>query len=371
MRIRPKLVLTFSAIFILAFSSSSYAAHITIQSSLLDSGISEEQSTSILEEIGTSIGIVSAIIGIIAVCVVFWVSARIANPISTLSEKLKSQEIGKKLRNIEIKRESIDKDDEINEVIYTINSMINRLNDLEEKKDVFLSMVTHELKTPASTIVGFSKVLLNSKMAGELNPEQKKSIETMKRNATRLEDLIGDLLDSRKLGLSKMKFAYANVDITKLVEYILHNNKNITDEKNIEFVNSTKETIFATTDESRLEQVYNNLIRNAVDFVPKEGGKIEIGVKGDDNKIICYVKDNGIGISKEKQKELFNQFYQVDSSLQRKHGGTGLGLYISKGIIEALGGKIWVESELGKGASIYFSIPKIKEERSNNENIGN
>ena len=371
MKVRPKLVLTFSAILILAFSTSSYTAHTTIQSTLLGSGMSEEQSTSILEEIGTSIGIVSAIIGIIAILVVFWVSTRIATPISTLSEKLKSQEIGKKLRNIEIKRKSIDKDDEINEVIYTINSMINRLNELEEKKDVFLSMVTHELKTPASTIVGFSKALLNSKAAGELSPEQKKSIKTMQRNATRLEDLIGDLLDSRKLDLSKMKFTYGDVDITKLVEYIFHNNQNIAQEKHIEFVNSTTETIFATTDGARLEQVYNNLIRNAVDFVPKEGGKIEIGVKENDNKIICYVKDNGIGINKEKQKELFDQFYQVDSSLRRKHGGTGLGLYISKGIVEALGGKIWVESEPGKGTAFYFSTPKIKEERSKNENIGN
>ena len=279
MRVRPKLVLTFSIIFIVAFSTSSYIAHITIQSSLVGSGLSEEETGSILGSIGSSIGIASAIIGGGAIIVVFWVSTQIANPIVKLSDKLKSQKLDQKLRNIEIKRKSIDKDDEISEVIYTINSMINRLNDLEEKKETFLSMVTHELKTPASTIIGFSKVLLSPKMMGELKPEQIKIVETVKRNASRLESLIGDLLDSRKIDLKKMKFSYGDVDISKLIEFLKVNTKNIMQEKQIQFVNGTKETVFATTDGARLEQVFTNLIRNSVDFVPQEG-KIEVGCRG-------------------------------------------------------------------------------------------
>ncbi len=248
MKIRPKLVLTFSMIFVIAFAASSYVTHTTMVSFLIDSGMSDEQVASILEETRNSIVSTSIIIGAAAVLVVFWVSTRISIPISKLSKKLKAQRIGERLRNIEIERSSIDKDDEINEVIYTINSMINRLNELEDRKDTFLSMVTHELKTPASTIIGFSKILLKPNMIGELKPEQIKAIETVKRNATRLESLIGDLLDSRKLDLHKMKFAYGDVDITKLVEYINTNNQNIMEEKQIQFVNSTKETIFATTD---------------------------------------------------------------------------------------------------------------------------
>ena len=361
MKIRLKLVLTFSMIFVIAFAASSYVTHTTMVSILIDSGLSDEQVASILEETRNSIVATSIIIGAAAVLVVFWVSTRISIPISTLSKKLRAQRIGERLRNIEIKRSSIDKDDEINEVIYTINSMINRLNELEDRKDTFLSMVTHELRTPASVIIGFSKILLKPKMIGELKPEQIKAIETVKRNATRLESLIGDLLDSRKLDLHKMKFVYGDVDITKLVEYINTNNQNIMEEKQIQFVNSTKETIFATTDGARLEQVFDNLIRNSVDFVPEEGGKIEIGARGDNKKVVCYVKDNGIGITKEKQSNLFNRFYQVDSSLRRRHGGTGLGLSICKGIVEGLGGKIWVESNPNKGSVFYFEIPKIKE----------
>jgi len=362
MKIRPKLILTFSIIFVVAFAASSYVAHSTIASSLQDTRLSNEQTTTILEEIGTSIGIASVAIGTLAVLIVLWVSSRIANPISSLSDKLKAQRLDQKLRNIEIKRSRIDQDDEINDVIYTINSMINRLNELEEKKDVFLSMISHELKIPASVIIGFTKALLKPEMTGELSPKQTKTVETIKRNATRLEKLIGDLLDSRKLELNKMRFSYAEVDITKLLEYIQTSNSNILQEKQIEFVNTTNEQISATTDGSRLDQVFTNLIRNAVDFVPDKEGKIEIGATLNDKKIHCYVKDNGIGISKEQQANLFNKFYQADSTLRRKHGGTGLGLSICKGIINGLGGKMWVKSEQGSGSVFYFEIPQISKE---------
>jgi signal transduction histidine kinase len=362
MKVRLKLIVTFSTIFIVAFAVSSYVAHIAIESTLQQTGLSDEEINSILTDIGVTIGIASGTIGIIAILIVFWVSSRIANPISLLSAKLNSQRLDQKLRNIEIKRNRIDKDDEINEVIYTINSMIDRLNELEEKKDVFLSMISHELKIPASVIIGFTKVLLKPELAGELNSQQKKSVETIRRNATRLENLISDLLDSRKIDLNKMKFSYAEVDMTKLLEYIQTSNSNIMQEKGIEFVNTTKEHITATTDGSRLEQVLTNFIRNSVDFVPEKGGRIEMGAKLNDGKIRCYVKDNGIGIPKEKQEGLFNKFYQADSSLRRKHGGTGLGLAICKGIVEGLGGKIWAESEQGKGSVFYFEVPQISKE---------
>jgi signal transduction histidine kinase len=362
MKVRPKLILTFSLIFIVAFAASSFIAHSTIASALQGTGLSNEQVTSMLTNIGTTIAAASAIIGTCAVLVVFWVSSRIANPISLVSAKLRAQRLDQKLKNIEIKRNRIDKDDEINEVVYTINSMINRLNELEEKKDVFLSMISHEIKIPASVIIGFTKALLKPDMMGQLTAQQQKSIETIKRNATRLESLISDLLDSRKLDLNKMKFATAEVDVTKLLDYIHTSNSNIMQEKQIEFVNTTKEQINATTDGSRLDQVFTNIIRNAVDFVPDKGGKIEIGAKLNDGKIRCHVKDNGVGIPKEKQGQLFEKFYQADSTLTRKHGGTGLGLAICKGIITALGGQISVDSESGKGSTFYFEIPKKSKE---------
>jgi len=100
------------------------------------------------------------------------------------------------------------------------------------------------------------------------------------------------------------------------------------------------------------------LIRNATDFVPEKKGIIEIGTSEENNLITFYVKDNGIGISKENVDKLFIKFYQVDTSARRKHGGTGLGLVICKGIVEGLGGKIWIDSEEGKGTTVLFTIPK-------------
>ena len=360
MKIRPKLVLTFSMIFVIAFAVSSYVTHTTIVSFLIDSGLSDEQVVSILEETRNSIIATSVIIGAAAVLVVFWVSTRIANPISKLSKKLKAQRIGERLRNIEIERSSIDKDDEISEVVQIINSMINRLNKLESKTEELLAVITHELKTPLAAVLGHAQVLQKPKMIGELNPKQQKAIKIINRNVIELKTMIIDLLDSQKLDLEKMRFEYTHVDVSKLMEECESHYQNILQEKQIQFVNSTKEKISVTTDRARLLQVFDHLILNAIDFVPNEGGKIEIVAQTKDDNIIFYVKDNGIGISSEKQKEIFKKFTELHAHINRRHGGTGLGLSICKGIINALEGKIWVESEPYKGATFYFSIPKIR-----------
>ena len=360
MKLRTKIILTFSMIFIISFVTLSYNAHTTIESSLLGAGLSDELAASILSEVGISTLILSTIIGIGAILVVFWVSSRIALPLRKLDSQLKSQRVGRLLRNIEIERNSIDKDDEISEVIYTINSMINRLNKQELKKDELLAIITHELKTPLFALLGHAQVLQNPKMGGELNPKQGKAIKIINSNVSGLKTMIFDLLESQKLDLEKMRFEYTYVDITKLMEECESHYQNLMQKKQIQFVNSTKEKISVSTDRIRLLQVFDHLILNAIDFVPNEGGKIEIVAQTKDDNIIFYVKDNGIGISSEKQKEIFKKFIELHTHINRRHGGTGLGLSICKGIINALEGKIWVESEPYKGATFYFSIPKIR-----------
>jgi signal transduction histidine kinase len=130
--------------------------------------------------------------------------------------------------------------------------------------------------------------------------------------------------------------------------------------KNINFkVNSPKKLIL-NTDKQRLRQVLDNLIRNSVDFVPSKDGKISVEAKIKENNIVFAVQDNGPGIPKEKQSNIFKKFYQIDTSATRKHGGTGLGLVICKGITEGLEGKIWLESEVGKGTSFFIYIPTPK-----------
>ncbi|MEK0319439.1 MAG: histidine kinase dimerization/phospho-acceptor domain-containing protein, partial [Nitrosopumilus sp.] len=206
MKLRTKIILTFSMIFIIAFATLSYNAHTTIESSLLSAGLSDELVASILSEVGISTLILSTIIGIGTILVVFWVSSRIALPLRKLDSQLKSQHVGHLLRNIEIERSSIDKDDEISEVVQIINSMINRLNKLELKTQELLAVITHELKTPLAAILGHAQVLQRPKMMGELNPKQQKAIKIINRNVTELKTMIIDLLDSQKLDLEKMRF---------------------------------------------------------------------------------------------------------------------------------------------------------------------
>ncbi|WP_166391105.1 sensor histidine kinase [Candidatus Nitrosotalea sp. TS] len=130
------------------------------------------------------------------------------------------------------------------------------------------------------------------------------------------------------------------------------------EEKKIEFVSHASTKYALTSDKMRLKQVFYNLVQNAVDFVPQEGGKIEISAREEGNSILFHVKDNGIGISEKRKESVFKKFYQVELSFKRKYGGSGFGLVICKGIVENLGGKIWFESKEAEGTTFYFSIPK-------------
>ena len=160
-----------------------------------------------------------------------------------------------------------------------------------------------------------------------------------------------------------MKFNLKTFEVNEFLIKIHKNLAPITSLKKIEFIlnpNVIHENInpvYVTSDKDRLLEVFSNLIENAVDFIP-EHGRIEIGAETSPIQVIFYVKDNGIGIPQHKQKNLFKKFYQIDTSLSRSHGGSGLGLVICKGIMKGLGGRIWVKSSLNLGSNFCFSIPR-------------
>ncbi len=227
----------------------------------------------------------------------------------------------------------------------------------EKLKDEFLSMASHELKTPLTPIIGWCSAL-KSGMLGKLSEEQHAAIDTIESNAVKLEKLISDMLDVQKLELNEMKFNVGDVDIDRLLNNIKRDFEFMMKEKNIAFIISKEPNIRLRSDEARITQVISALLYNSIDFVPVNKGVIKLIVKDKGDKVEFCVSDNGPGIPKDKQRYLFKKFYQIDTSLTRKHGGTGLGLAISKGIVTKLGGDIWVETEEGKGASFYFSLPK-------------
>ena len=296
--------------------------------------------------------------------VIYVLSDRITRPIIDFARKCRNQDVS----NLQIIN-PIGTDKEINQVIYAFNEMIEKVNAIEKQKEEFASMVTHELKSPLTPIIGWCQTLKNPKLIGQLNSKQLNAVDTIQKNAKRLLQLVGDILDVQKLDLNRMKFDSQPIDVDDLLNSMYNNLQNVMAQKNINQINSTKEQLTVRSDRNRLEQILNNLILNAVDFVPSEGGKIEYGAQRKGEEILFYVKDNGIGIPPEKQKNLFHKFYQIDTSVTRKHGGSGLGLAISKGIIESLGGKIWVESELGKGASFYFTIPIDRTKTAKSEKV--
>ena len=232
------------------------------------------------------------------------------------------------------------------------------LEQRNKQQEEFSSMISHELKTPLTPIKGYCEMLEDQETFGPLTKSQEAYIKKIFSNADSLEHLITELLDTQKLDLQRMKFNKKSFEVSEFLIDIKEDADHLMKSKNIKF--QIRDTVNANiyTDKSKLRQVFMNLIKNAVDFVPQNNGMIEISVKEKNDEMLFSVKDNGVGISKEIQEKIFKKFYQVDTSETRTHGGTGLGLSICKGIIEGLGGKLWVKSEQNKGSEFYFTVPK-------------
>ena len=243
-----------------------------------------------------------------------------------------------------------------------IKCQLTEIKKTDNLKDEFFSMISHELKSPLGPIMGYCE-LLKDHTFSKLDPIQSEAVDEIFDNAKRLEKIIGDVLDVQKFNMNQFSFNKTKFELNEFMKQLAKKYFPLMLEKQIQFkINSDVKLIFQT-DKDRLIQVLDNLILNAVDFVPRKNGQIEVGLSKQDKNIVFCVKDNGIGISKEDHQHLFKKFYQIDTSYTRNHGGTGLGLVICKSIVEGLGGKIWVKSERGKGATFFFSLPisQIKE----------
>ena len=231
-----------------------------------------------------------------------------------------------------------------------------RLTAQDTQKTEFASMITHELKTPLNPILNACE-MLNAEILGKLNASQKEETERIQRNALYLLQIIVDILDAQKLDMGKLVFSNTKFKLSELFNELKSDNEQILREKNVTLKLDLRDDLIISSDKNRIRQIFNNLIKNSLDFVKPNTGLIKIGSFRKKEQLIFFVEDNGIGIEKSEQSNLFKSFYQVDTSIKRKHGGTGLGLTVCKGIVEGLNGKIWIKSEPKKGTSIFFSIP--------------
>ena len=223
-------------------------------------------------------------------------------------------------------------------------------------KSAFLAVMSHEMRSPLTSMKGYIEDVLST----ELNETQVDYLRKAYKATQHLEDIINDVLDFSKIESGKMKLENKGFDLDEVLEDVRSITAVRAKEKNLELRFSVEESIprFLRGDSKRLKQVLINLITNAVKFTIKGGVYVSITTKYADNEkviILFSVRDTGIGISKEDMVRVFEPFFQADNSLSRKEEGTGLGLSISKWIVENMKGDMWVESELGKGSTFYFT----------------
>jgi signal transduction histidine kinase len=298
-----------------------------------------------------------------------------------LSKTQRGDEIGKLSSGIERMRQSIESMkknldklvEQRTEEVETKNAeLLEREKDLEKvnqelvttelAKEEFISMVSHELKTPLTPLKMYVEMFLKTDRLGGLNEKQLKAMKMIHSCVSKLEILINDIFDVYKLDIGKLKLNKKSVEVATLVQENVAELEPLTEDKQIEFkaeIIPPSDKVSILCDAKRIEQVVANLVKNSIDFVPKTGGKITIRAETDETAqdVIFTVTDNGIGIPVDKMDSLFKTFYQVDTTLARKHGGTGLGLVICKGIIEDHGGKIWIDKNYTRGTSIKFTLP--------------
>ena len=258
------------------------------------------------------------------------------------------------------------KKDEMGKLADAFNTMSDTIKEKEEQtkkteiaKDEFLAMITHELKTPLVPIQGYADILLGEHL-GKLTDKQKERINIIKSSSETLLALISDLLDAQKLELGQLRMRKENVNIKETIANAVELFLPQAQKNKIE-ISSNIQDLSIEHDPDRIRQVITNLIKNSLTAVEPEKGKIELSMKNLPQVIEISVKDNGVGIPLNKQSDLFKKFYQVDATLTRERGGSGLGLSICKGIMENHRGAITVKSIPNQETVFTITLPKNSE----------
>lgn len=231
---------------------------------------------------------------------------------------------------------------------------ITRFREAEQMKSTFISVISHELKTPVALIKGYAGTLRRPDAAWD-RATVADSLAVIEEEADRLNALIDNLLDASRIQAGVFKLERGAVDMARLAGKVVERFRRQTERHTFE-LDFPADLPLVLADEARLRQVLDNLTSNAIKYSP-QGGLIRIGGWQDGHEVTTYVADQGIGIPGDEQTRLFESFYRVDSGLRRQTKGTGLGLYLCKAIVEAHNGRIWVRSGQGQGATFFFTLP--------------
>ncbi|MFQ5963499.1 MAG: ATP-binding protein [Candidatus Scalinduaceae bacterium] len=340
----------------------------------------------------------SGIFIILGIIIVFMISTKLSKPLINLTEsvrklakgdftvtesvKINSEdeigvlanafiEMSKNMRISSKKLEdySLSLEEKVEDRTIKLREANKKLQELDNVKTEFLSVVSHELRTPLTLVLGFARIIskkledvifpyvkVEDKKAHRVIKQINENVNTIVLEGKRLADLINDLLDISKIESGKIEWNMKAISIVEVIERATKFTNSFFEQNNLELIRDVEEGLPAVVgDMDRLIQVVINLVSNAVKFTEK--GSITCRVRKKNNEIMVSVIDTGIGIAEGDMVRVFEKFKQVNGTLTKKSRGTGLGLPICKQIVEHHGGRIWIESEMGKGSNFTFTLP--------------
>jgi len=248
-------------------------------------------------------------------------------------------------------------EDELKEAMKKLQLANEELKRLDRLKDDFLSNVSHELKTPMISVMGYLGMILKEKVGG-LTEQQKKFLETSYKNLLKLEKRIDDLLDLAELGIQKNDWTFEPINLSKVVEFSCSTVEPLAQEHHIQLeVQLPQDTILVSGVEDKLNQLFDNLLTNSIKY-NRRGGKIRITLFQDPQFAFTRIEDTGIGISHQSLKEVFTRHFQEKKKPLGDVKGLGIGLSLVQEIVKLHGGEVHLESELGKGSTFVVMLPR-------------
>jgi signal transduction histidine kinase len=300
-----------------------------------------------LAAVNRSLLLTAAAAAVVALLLTLFLSRRILGPVEALTAAVRAMEQGDLSQRVHI-----DSGDEVGDLARAFNSMAGSLARNEELRKNMVTDVAHELRTPLSNIRGYLEAMLD----GVLAPDEK-TLDSTYEEAILLNRLVDDLQELAMAEAGQLKLERSATDLTDVVDRVLRAMSPQAAEKRI---NLTAEFPAdpppVEIDSGRITQVLQNLLRNALAHTP-EGGSVRVSAEQTGNQVEVAVSDTGSGIPPEHLPQIFERFYRVDPSRTRATGGSGIGLAIARQLVEAHGGRIWAESEVGKGSTFRFTLP--------------
>jgi heavy metal sensor kinase len=282
-----------------------------------------------------------------------FLASRVLRPVEQITKT--AQEIGEGdlSRRIDVKT-----NDELGKLASTLNDMIGRLEEAFNRQRQFTADASHELRTPLAIMQAEATLALSKERTED---DYRKSLETISQESSYMSSVIGKLLFLARSDAGKEQLTFENVDIKNLIVELSTNIEALAQDKGIKFAVDAQENLIVNGDKVKLRQLFINILENAIRYTPNDGNISVSAAKKDENALVA-ISDTGIGIPPEHLPHIFERFYRVDKARSRAEGGVGLGLAIAKYIAESHGGKIELESQVGKGTTFKITIPLKKTE---------